>query len=415
MLLAGEQLAVAPVDALEQRGDVSVEAPEVAVSGQGGDTSPFGVVLGKAMGLLVGDHLRPVLQPAQAGVGARHLRGRVGRHVPVGRQGGEGVQGARRAQVAVASAQDQLLGLDIELDLADAAAPQLQVGAARGHRFAGLVGMDLALDRMDVGDGSEVEVAPPDEGFELIQERLPAWDVAGRGPGLDERRPLPVLADALVVFEGRVHRHRRPGRGRIRPQAQVDPEHIALDGPRLQNLRHRLGEANREGLALDPVGKRHGRGLVEHRHVDVAGVVQLERAVLAHGDGEKAGDRSLVAFSQPGDPPGLQHLPRGEPERAAHRFVGEPGQGAGDLVQVPDRAQVGERGQQVQPRLGHAQRRLAGGPVGRVAGSAGGLEDVGQAGLRVVLEDVVQLLRSPARQAQQVRRGGEHRLQLFPP
>jgi hypothetical protein len=44
-------------------------------------------------------------------------------------QGLQRVERATAAQVRVAAAEDQLLGLDVELDLADAAAPQLEVGA----------------------------------------------------------------------------------------------------------------------------------------------------------------------------------------------------------------------------------------------------------------------------------------------
>ena len=76
----------------------------------------------------------------------------------------------RELSAGVATAEDQLLGLDEELDLADAAGAQLQVGARRGQPRVGPQFLDLALDRMDVGDGGEVEVAPPDEGLQLGQE-----------------------------------------------------------------------------------------------------------------------------------------------------------------------------------------------------------------------------------------------------
>jgi hypothetical protein len=152
------------------------------------------------VGLVVGDHLGSMFQSAQVAIGLDQVVAVLGRHVAGIRQGGQCLQGARAAQIRMAAAQDQLLGLDEELDLANAAAPQLQVRALGGQAVVHLVGVDLAFDRMDVGDGREVEVLAPDERLQLGQERLPAREVAGADPRLDVRRPLPVLADALVVI-----------------------------------------------------------------------------------------------------------------------------------------------------------------------------------------------------------------------
>ncbi len=251
----------------------------------------------------------------------------------------------------MAAAQDQLLGLDVEFHLADAAAAQLQVGALGAQPLVHLVGVDLALDRMDVGDGGEIEVAAPDEGLQLLQERPPARGVAAHRPGLDEGRPLPVLADAFVVVEGRVHRHGQ-GRGRgIGAQAQVQAEHIAVGRAALQDVRQPLGDLGHEGLWLDAGRQGQGVRLVEDRDVDIAGIVQLERAVLAHGDAEVARQRALVALAQPGDPPRRQGLARGQFDGGLDRHVGEAGEGAGDRVQVPGAAEVGQGGEQVEGAL----------------------------------------------------------------
>src|SRR6185369_10592334 len=118
-------------------------------------------------------------------------------------EGGERVEGAVGAQARVTAAEDQLLGLDVELDLADAAAAELEVDAGRRDPLVDLVRVNLALDRVDVGDGGEVEVAAPDEGLQLVEEGRGGRAVAGAEAGLDEGRPLPVLADALVVFQRR--------------------------------------------------------------------------------------------------------------------------------------------------------------------------------------------------------------------
>ncbi len=84
-------------------------------------------------------------------------------------------QRVRHAQLRLASAGDQLLGLHEELDLADAAAADLDVVAGHADGAEAAKGMDLALHGVDVGDGREVEVLAPDVGGEaLTQEAWPA-------------------------------------------------------------------------------------------------------------------------------------------------------------------------------------------------------------------------------------------------
>ena len=95
----------------------------------------------------------------------------------------------------MAAAGDQLLGLHEELDLADAAAPELDVVARDRDLAVALMGMDPPLHGVDVGDRREVEIFAPDEGRELAQERFARVDVAGDRPRLDQGGALPVLAE----------------------------------------------------------------------------------------------------------------------------------------------------------------------------------------------------------------------------
>ncbi len=287
--LSVEQLGVAGVHPREQAADLGVEAAQIGRARERRDPAAAGGVFRQAMGLLVGHHLRAVLERSR---GRRRLQPvrprrarRHGRRPPAP---GQRLERAAGAQAGIASAQDQLLGLDEELDLADAAAAELDVGALGGEALVDLLRVDLPLDRLDVGDGREIEAAPPDEGRELGQEGARAADVARGRPCLDERHPLPVLAEALVVADRRGDRRGRRRDRRIGPEAQVDAEDIAFGGPGLQHLGQRARDAVREGLGLDAVGQAERLGLVEDREVDVAGVVELERAVLAHGDREEA-------------------------------------------------------------------------------------------------------------------------------
>ena len=64
----------------------------------------------------------------------------------------------RVLQLGMTAAGDELLRLDEELDVADAAAPELDVVARHRDRAVALEGVHLALHRVDVGDGGEVEI-----------------------------------------------------------------------------------------------------------------------------------------------------------------------------------------------------------------------------------------------------------------
>ncbi len=80
------------------------------------------------------------------------------------RQRCQRIHGARWPQIRMPAAQDQLLGLGKEFDLADAAAAQLDI-VARHRDFAMAdMGMNLPFDGMDILDRGEIQIAPPDEG-----------------------------------------------------------------------------------------------------------------------------------------------------------------------------------------------------------------------------------------------------------
>ena len=403
-LLGGKELAVAGVDALQRASDRRIELAQRFETRQRRHAPPVGVSLRQLVGLLVGQHLHSMLDITQAHIGLGQFLAGLRGHVPGLGQRGERLQGPAAAKLRIAAAQDQLLGLDVELDLPDAARAQLEIDALGRHPLVDLVRVDLALDGMDVGDGGEVEVLAPDEGLELGEERLGRGHVAGAGARLDEGRPLPVLADILVVLQRRGDRHRRLGRGRIGPQPQVHPEDVAVGGAQLHQVRQPLRQPHGEGLALDAGRQRHPVRIEEHRDVDVAGIVELEGALFAHGDAEPAGDRPFRAFAQPRQPPGLKLALGGHDQRRRHRRVGEAGERAGHLVQIPDAAQVAERGQQVQLRLQLAQAFLAAGQI-ETRRLGGARQQRLQPGVRLIGQQGVEPRRVAPRQACQIGRG----------
>ena len=131
------------------------------------------------MGLLVGDHLQPVLDAAQEIVGRRQIVARGGVDPAAVGERGERRERVAAAQFGVAAAGDELLGLDEELDLANAAAAELDVVALDRDVAVAAIGVDLPLHRVHVGNRGEVEIFAPDEGRQLAQQRLAGRDVAG--------------------------------------------------------------------------------------------------------------------------------------------------------------------------------------------------------------------------------------------
>jgi hypothetical protein len=96
-------------------------------------------------------------------VGVDQLFGGAGCDVARGGERAQRLAGAAQAQRRIAPAEDQLLGLGEKLDLANAAAAELDVVAEHAARqladgAAAAKGVDLALDGMDVVDGREVEM-----------------------------------------------------------------------------------------------------------------------------------------------------------------------------------------------------------------------------------------------------------------
>src|SRR5438552_2375073 len=78
-------------------------------------------------GAAVVDHLQAMLDGAQKAISFDQLIGVGCRDMARGGERAQGLASAAQAEGGIAAAEDQLLGLGEELDLADAAAPQLDV------------------------------------------------------------------------------------------------------------------------------------------------------------------------------------------------------------------------------------------------------------------------------------------------
>ena len=88
-------------------------------------------IVGKAVGLRVVDHLQPMFEPAQKAVIGDQRRGCRGIDPAGIGQAAQRLAGRSHAQLADTAAPDQLLGLGEKLDLADAAAADLDIMTSR--------------------------------------------------------------------------------------------------------------------------------------------------------------------------------------------------------------------------------------------------------------------------------------------
>ena len=210
------------------------------------------------MGLLVVDHLHAMLGRAQPPVGFGEVGREVGLEMAGARQRGDRVEGRRRPQRGVAAAVDQLPRLGEELDLADAAAPALDVIAGAEALAARIMVAHLLPDRPDFLERAEIERPAPDERLDRPKEGRAQRGIAGAGAGADERRPLPPERGRFVIGNGGVERQddrSRLGRG---PKPQIDPRDIAVGGALLQQFDQPAADPHRRlaRLVALPPGQR---------------------------------------------------------------------------------------------------------------------------------------------------------------
>ena len=250
--------------------------------------------------------------------------------------------GAAAAQVRPSPAEDELLGLDEELDLADAAAPELDVVPGHRDRVVTAHGMDLALHRMDIGDGGEVEILAPDEGPQARQEVFARLNVAGDRARLDIGGALPVLAEILVVEIGGVQRDGRRCRSGIGAQAIIDAMDVTLGGALLQQLGDPLREFGEERRRSQAFLQPRDIGIEEHDEVDIAGIIELAGPELAEAEDDEAGFELRARDVMGVKPPGLGRLQQKSFGRCMNGGIGEIGERLGHRRQGPEAADIGE-------------------------------------------------------------------------
>ena len=216
------------------------------------------------------------------------------------------------------------------------------------------VGMDLAFDRMDVFDGGVVEIFAPDEGFERLQEMCTGLRVASTAARFYHGGTFPVLAHGFVIGLCRIGGDGDLGSTSVGAQAEVYAEDITVGGDFAEQFDQRLHDVDGRSTYVIALAKGEFLGVIKNNQVDIAGVVQLESAVLAHGEDHKAGGGFELFGIAFGEILAGRDLPQDEPQRAPDRCVGKMGKSSGHLHHVPESADVCQRDGERGPAFGFA-------------------------------------------------------------
>src|SRR3982074_1400546 len=99
------------------------------------------------------------------------------------------------------SAGDQLLGLRKEFDLANTATPDLDVVTFDSDLALPAKSLHLPLHVMHIGQCREIEMLAPDKGRDLSDQRVAGFRIAGAGPRLDHRGPLPGSPFPFIIMQ----------------------------------------------------------------------------------------------------------------------------------------------------------------------------------------------------------------------
>ena len=217
------------------------------------------------------------------------------------------------------------------------------------------VGVDLTLDRANVLNGGEVEVPAPDEGLQALEKAVASLDVPGHGLRLDHGGPLPVLARGRVIGLGGADREGRGGGAGVRSEAEVGAKHVTVRGSLVHDRDQVAGEAGED--LLQPVAARVGRGLLveEDDDVDVARIVELARAELAHAEDDETRALLWRVGVRQGKLAAIVQVPQQVGADGAERDRGDVRKRAGHPLQRPDRGDVGHADGEARAALRHAQ------------------------------------------------------------
>ncbi len=319
----------------------------------------------QGVGLLVVDHLQAMFERAQKAIGVFQFGGRLGRDPLLFGQRVKHDAGLLATQVAVAAACDQLLRLHEELDFAYAAPSELDVmtrdrdGAMPADR------VDLALHRVNVVNGREVEILAPDIGRKQLEETRASLEISRHRARLDEGGALPVLASALIIIFGRRQGHGDGRAAGIGAQAQIGTENITVLGALLKQLDERLGETNEKFAVVEPVLQRQLSRFVEDDEIYIARIIEFARPVLAHAENGKTAALGAYLIGCPENLATARGIPEQPFDAGLYRGIGKGGECRRHAFERPGGGEIGHGDQQRRFGLGKPESARQPGPVGQ--------------------------------------------------
>ena len=244
--------------------------------------------IGKDMRLPVVDHLHTMLDRPQAGVGPGENIG--GLAVQMAGLGQRAQSAARIAnsQVRIAATVDELKRLGGKLDLANPAAPLLQIVSGARFERAAIAIADAERQGADGLDRAEIQAAAPYEAANAVQECLPRRNVPSAGSGADEGGPLPCQRARFVMRCRRARGNGERADFGSGSQTQVDAKDVALARLVRQQADDLAGVALRRLGRFVALAARQARRIVKENGIDVGAVIQLPRPVLAQRQRDEA-------------------------------------------------------------------------------------------------------------------------------
>src|SRR5262249_1911245 len=143
--------------------------------------------------------LEPVLHPAKEAVRIFHVAALLGGQAADLLEPRDRRQRVAMAHLRRLPAVEELEELDDELDVADAAAADLDLDLRSAGREGPL--LDPPFHRLDLADLGTAQVTAIDERRDRVQEGMAQLEVAGDRAALDQRLALPGSPRGLVVAQ----------------------------------------------------------------------------------------------------------------------------------------------------------------------------------------------------------------------
>ena len=211
--------------------------------------------------------------------------------------------------------------------------------------------------------------------------------VAGDRTGLDQRGALPVLAEPFVILQRGGGRHGDVGRAGIGAEPQVGAENVPVGGALVENVDKPLGQADETLGRLLPGREPDALVVIEHDQIDIARIVELATAELAHAEDDPAAVLFRIGGVCRAELPGGGGFRQDQAHRRPEGGLGKIAECGGHGLDVPDAAEVGEPREErnLLPRIPEGRHQF--GLVRAPPGLCRGCDDFGEPFRRISGKD----------------------------